>query len=99
MLPRRVLPYIEVAKEALKLVLLVDVIVVLEHGDGEALAETARADEEEIHVRILYPLNERSLVHVVAVTLYHVFKILHPVRYALAVNPLRSLYYCHTDMP
>ena len=45
---RGVLPYAQIAEQALKLVLLVDIIVVLEHGDGKALAESARADEEEI---------------------------------------------------
>ena len=35
-------------KDFLKLVFLVDVIVILKHGEGKALAETARANEEEI---------------------------------------------------
>ena len=96
---RGILTYIQIAEDALKLVLLVQVIVVLEHGDGKALAESARAHEEEIQIRSFYRLDEGSLVNIVAVTLYHIFKILHAVGYALAVYPLRSIYCCHTDAP
>ena len=46
----RVFSDVELSEEGVKLVLLIDVVVVFEHGEGNALAEAARADEEEILV-------------------------------------------------
>ena len=60
----RILSDVKLAKDFLKLVFLVDVIVILKHGEGECLAETARANEEEILVGFFYLLYERSLVHI-----------------------------------
>ena len=55
----------------------------------------ARAYEEEVLVAVLYVFDERSLVHVVAVFHYDILKVLHAVRYALAVYTLFSFSYCH----
>ena len=46
----RIFSDIKFAEKAFKLILLVDVVIVFEHGEGKALAETARANEEEIFV-------------------------------------------------
>ena len=61
----RILSDVKLAEEAFKLILLVDVVIVFEHGEGKALAETARANEEEIHVRFFYILYEWGLVNIV----------------------------------
>ena len=98
MFRRWILANIEFAKELLELILLVDVIVVFEHGKSEALTETARANEEEILVGIFYILDERSLVHIVAILHHHVFKVLHAVRDAFAINPLLSFSYSHSSI-
>ena len=51
---RRVLSNIQVAIELLELVSGVDVIVMAKHGQGEALAEAARAVKEEVFVSLLH---------------------------------------------
>ena len=50
------------------------------HGQGEALPETARTDEEEVAVGILHLLDEAGLVHVVAVVLAEADEVHYPVR-------------------
>ena len=89
----RILTDVKLAKDFLKLVFLVDVIVILKHGEGKCLAETARANEEEILVGFFYLLYERSLVHIVTILFYDILKILHAVWYALAINALWSYYH------
>ena len=89
----RILPDVKLAKDFIKLVFLVDVIVILKHGEGKALAETARANIEEIHIGFFYLFDERSLVHIVTISFYNILKILHAVWYALAINALWSYYY------
>ena len=46
----RIFSDIKFPEETLKLIFLIDVVIVFEHGDCKALAETARADKEEILV-------------------------------------------------
>ena len=46
----RIFSDIKLAEKAFELIFLIDVVIVFEHGDCKALAESARADEEEIHV-------------------------------------------------
>ena len=46
----RIFSDVKFAEEALELVFFIDVVIVFEHGEGKALAETARANEEEIFV-------------------------------------------------
>ena len=53
-LGRRILADIQSAKELIKLLLLIDIVIILEHRDGKALAESARANEEEEHIGFLY---------------------------------------------
>ena len=57
-LRRWVLAYVQTTEEGRKLVLLVDVVVMFEHRESEALAKTTRANIEEVLVRILYILDE-----------------------------------------
>ncbi len=91
----RILPDVKLAKDFLKLVFFVDVIVILKHGEGECLAETARANEEEIHVRFFYFLYEWGLVNIVTISFHYILKVLHSVRDALAIDSLLSFYFCH----
>ena len=93
MLWRRILANVQSTEEGLKLVLLVDVVVMFEHGEGEALAKTARANIEEVLVGILYILDEWGLVHIVAILQDYILKVLHAVRYALAIDSLSSFSY------
>lgn len=58
MLWRRILANVQSTEEGLKLVLLVDVVVMFKHGEGEALAKTARADIEEVHIGVFYIFDE-----------------------------------------
>ena len=91
----RILSYIKVAEEALEFIFLIDVVIVFEHGEGEALAKAARAYEEEIHVRFFYFLYEWSLVNIVTISFYYILEVLHSVWDALAINPFFSFYFCH----
>ena len=91
----RILSDVKLAEEAFKLILLVDVVIVFEHGEGKALAETARANEEEIHVRFFYFLYEWGLVNIVTISFHYILKVLHSVRDALAIDSLLSFYFCH----
>lgn len=89
----RILSDVKLAEEAFKLILLVDVVIVFEHGEGKALAETARANEEEIHVRFFYFLYEWGLVNIVTISFHYILKVLHSVRDALAIDSLLSFYF------
>ena len=89
----RILSDVKLAEEAFKLILLVDVVIVFEHGEGKALAETARANEEEIHVRFFYFLYEWGLVNIVTISFHYILKVLHSVRDALAIDSLSSFSY------
>ncbi len=99
MFGRRILTNIKLAKNFIKLVFLVDVIVIFEHGEGKALAETARAYKEEVLIRVFYIFDERSLIYIVAILFYHILKILHTIRYALAIDSLSSFSYYHSFNP
>ena len=88
-----ILTNIELAKNFIKLVFLVDVIVIFKHGDGKALAESARPYKEEVHIRVFYFLDERSLIYIVAIPFNHILKILHTIRYSLAIDSLFSFSY------
>ncbi len=90
-----VLANVQSTEEGLKLVLLVDVVVMFEHGEGEALAKTARANIEEIHIRVFYIFYECGLVHIVTIPLPNILKVLHAVRYALTIDSLSSFSYSH----
>ena len=91
----RIFSDVKFAEEAFELILLVDVVIVFEHGEGKALAESARADEEEIHVRFFYFLYEWGLVNIVTISCHYILKVLHSVRDALAIDSLLSFYFCH----
>ena len=85
---RRVLADVEVAVEPFELVGCVDVVVMVQHRQGEALAETARTDEEEVLVGFFHFLDEPGLVDIVAVFLAYGHEVHHAVGYALC------LYFC-----
>ena len=50
----RMLPYVEVAKQGVKLVTGTHIIIVLQHIQCQTLAETTWTDKEEIPVRTFY---------------------------------------------
>ena len=94
----RIFSDVKFAEEALELVFFIDVVIVFEHGEGKALAKSARANEEEIHVRFFYFLNEWGLVNIVTISFHYIFKVLHSVRDAFAIDSLLSFYsfyFCH----
>ena len=91
----RIFSDVKFAEEAFEFILLVDVVIVFEHGEGKALAETARANEEEILIGIFDILDEGSLVNIVAIALDYILEVLHSVRDALAIDSLLSFYFCH----
>ena len=93
MLWRRILANVQSTEEGLKLVLLVDVVVMFEHREGEALAKTARANIEEVHIGIFYIFDEWGLVYIVTIPFPNILKVLHAVRYALAIDSLSSFSY------
>jgi hypothetical protein len=95
MLWRRILANVQSTEEGLKLVLLVDVVVMFEHGEGEALAKTARANIEEVHIGVFYIFDEWGLVYIVTIPLPNILKVLHAVWYALAIDSLFSFSYSH----
>ena len=86
----RVLADIQVAIQSLKLVCLIDVIVMTEHRHGEALAETAGADEEKVLVGSLHLFYKPCLIDIVAVVLAYSHEVHHTVRYALCLFFYRS---------
>lgn len=92
-LRRWVLTNIQSSKQLLKLILFADVVVMFKHGDGKALAESARPYKEEVHIRVFYFLDERSLIYIVAIPFNHILKILHTIRYSLAIDSLFSFSY------
>ncbi|EDV04017.1 hypothetical protein BACINT_03144 [Bacteroides intestinalis DSM 17393] len=61
------LPDVEVAKEVVELVAGTHIVVMLQHVQRQALPETARTDEEEKAVRLLYHGDEAGFVHVIIV--------------------------------
>ena len=58
---------IEMSEELVEDVCSIDVVVMLKHGEGKALAESARAEVEEELVGSFNFLHEWSLVDIIAV--------------------------------
>ncbi len=65
-----------------------NVVVIFEHREGEALAESARANIKEILVGLLYIFYEGGLIYIVAILQDDILKVLHTVWYALAIDSL-----------
>ena len=61
------LPDVEVAKEVVELIAGAHIIVMLQHVQRQALPETARTDEEEEAVRLLYHGDEAGFIHIIIV--------------------------------
>ena len=81
----RMLSDIEVAIQMLEFVRLVDVVVMLEHRECEALAESARAYVEKELVGSFYFFDVGCLVHIIAVIVDDCLEVHHAVRYAFRV--------------
>ena len=90
---RRVLADVEIAIEPLELLLLVDVIIVLQHGDSQALAESAGTDKEEVFVGIFYFLDEPGLIDIVTVVFADGHEVHHPVGDALGLGSCCSFFH------
>ena len=76
---RWVLAYIQVAIKSFELICCVDIIVVAEHRHGETLAESARADKEEVTVGVFYLLYKSSLIDIVIVVFANCHEVHHAV--------------------
>ena len=76
---RWVLAYIQVAIKSLKLVSCINVIVVTEHRHGETLAESARADKEEVSVGVFYLFYKSCLIDIVIVVFANCHEVHHAV--------------------
>ena len=92
---RRVLAYVQVAIKPLESVCTINVVIVMQHGHGKALAEAAGTDEEEELVGILHLLDEPRLVHIVAVILAHSHEIHHPIWDALCLYSYPFFFHNH----
>ena len=68
-----------VAIKSFELICCVDIIVVAEHRHCEALAESARADKEEVTVGVFYLLYKSSLIDIVIVILANCHEVHHAV--------------------
>ena len=86
----RMLADIQVAIQSLELVNRIDVIIMTEHRQGEALAETAGADEEKVLVGFFYLLDKPCLIDIVTVVLAYCHEVHHTVRYSLCLFFYRS---------
>lgn len=76
---------VEMSEELVEDVCSINVVVMLKHGEGEALAESARAEVEEELVGSFDFFHEWSLVDIVAVILDDGFEVHHAVRDALGI--------------
>ena len=80
MVGRGVLANIQITVKLLEQALLIDVVIMAQHRQGEALAETAGTDEEKELVGIFHFLDEPCLVYIVAVVLADSHKVHHAIR-------------------
>jgi len=76
---------VEMSEELVEDVCSINVIVMLKHGEGKALAESARADVEEELVGSFNFLHEWSFVDIIAVIFDDGFEVHHAVRDALRI--------------
>ena len=74
------LPDVEVTKECLKLVAGAHVVVLPQQVQRQALPKTARTDEEEKAVRLLYQRNEAGLIHIIIIVEANIREVHHAVR-------------------
>ena len=95
MVGRRMLPYVQVAIQPFEHICIVDVVIVMQHGYGKALAEAARTDEEEELVGVLHLLNEPCLVHIVAVVPAHGDEVHHTIGDAPCLYSCRFFFHNH----
>ena len=65
--------------KSFELICFVDIIVVAEHRHGETLAESARADKEEVAIGVLNLLYKSSLIDIVLVILANCHEVHHAV--------------------
>ena len=78
---------IEVAKQLVKTLLHVDIVIVRQHGERERLAKATGTDEKEILVRVLDLLYETCLVNEVTIVSSYMLEVHHAVGYAAGVCP------------
>ena len=83
----RVTADIEVAKQLVKTLLHVDIVIVRQHGERERLAKATGTDEKEILVRILDLLYETCLVNEVTIVSSYMLEVHHAAGYAAGVCP------------
>ena len=82
---RRMLTDVQFAIQLIELVLGQHIVVMFQHGQGQALPEPARTDEEEKHVGLFYRGDKTGLVHEIAIVLADIHKVHHALRNAFTV--------------
>ena len=79
------LPYIQITKEGIKLILRIHIVIMLQHIQGQTLAEATGTDKKEEPVRTLYQWNERGLVHIIIIITTNNRKVHHAIRQQFAI--------------
>ena len=83
---RGVLADVEVAEQCFELVAGAHVVVLPQQVQRQALPKTARTDEEEKAVRLLYQRNEAGLIHILIIVEADVGKVHHAVGKSLSAG-------------
>jgi hypothetical protein len=58
----------------------------LQHRDGQTLAETARTDIEKELVGLFYHGDKTGLVHIITIVTTDIHEVHHPIRNAFAIG-------------
>ena len=72
---------------------LVDIIIMSEHRQGEALSKTTWTDEEEEFVSVFHLLDKSRFVNIVAVILADIHEVHHAVRYTAGLHSCQCLFH------
>ena len=81
------LPDPKPAEQFFEVILLQDIIIMMQHRYGQALAKPSGSDKEEELVGTLNLLYEACLVNIVAVIISYCFEVHHPIGDSFAVFP------------
>ena len=79
--------YPQVAKPILELILGATVIISMQHPQEQALAKTARADEDEIYRLILQQWQVHRLVYIVIILFDNLYEVAPTVWYSYSLVP------------
>ena len=82
---RGMLADVQIAIKFIELILVQHVIVVMQHGHGEALSEPSGTDEEEKLVGLFHRGDETGLIDKIAIVFAYIHKVHHTIRYSFTV--------------